>query len=67
MASLVKDLKYPICKGTVPDFSEMVDEEDDDPEYGEEELKVTKKVSKISSEKQKDPFLETETQTIPAG
>ena len=31
MASLVKDLKYPICKGTVPDFSEMEDEEDDDP------------------------------------
>ena len=35
MASLVKDLKYPICKGTVPDFSEMEDQEDEYPEQEE--------------------------------
>jgi len=46
---------------------ERKEEEDDDPGYDEEELKMAKKVSKISSEKQKDPFLGTETQTIPAG
>ena len=35
MASLVKDLKYPICRGSIPDFSEMEDEVDDDSELEE--------------------------------
>ena len=45
---------------------ESKEKEDDDPGYDEEELKLAKKVSKILSEKQKNPFLETETQTITA-
>ena len=45
---------------------ERKEEEDDDPGYDEEELKLAKKISKISSEKQKYPFLGTESHTIPA-
>jgi len=46
---------------------ELAAEEADDPGYDEEELKMAKKVSKLSADKSKDPFLGTETQTIPAG
>ena len=38
LGSLVKDLKYPICPGKVPDFSTKEEEEQDDESDDEEPL-----------------------------
>ena len=62
MASLVKDLKYPICRGSIPDFSEMEDEVDDDSEleetFNEQDLKDLEGLPDEPSTNY-DPFDET--------
>ena len=62
MASLVKDLKYPICRGSVPDFSQMEDEVDDDSEleetFSEQDLKDLEGLPDEPSTNY-DPFDET--------